>query len=241
MMPAAQLSWPLHHVAVSTLSRLRNDPEKYRRYYLNAISMLAFIGMPLSALLTVMGEDVILLLLGPQWHEAARIFSVFGIGISIMMIWYTHGWLHVSLGRADRWFIWTVVNSVATVGAFLIGLPFGPLGVTISYTVSLYVLIGPCLWYAGKPINLKMLSILSATWRYFLSALGAGIACWVVMYSFPLTSEILVRQNIFIRLLSSIILCLAVYLMLVIGVFQNKKVISEIISIVREMSPGRTR
>lgn len=238
MMPASQLSWPLHHVAVSTLSRLRNDPEKYRRYYLNAVSILAFIGMPVSAILTVTGKDVILLLLGPQWPKAAEIFSVFGLGIGIMVLWYTHGWLHVSLGRPDRWFLWTVVNSVVTIVSFLIGLPFGPLGVAIAYTASLYVLIGPCLWYAGRPINLRLSSVVLATWKCFLSALGAGLLCWFVIYSFDLTSNIFLRLNIFVRLFSSFMLCISVYLILIVALYQNTKPISQFISAFRDMVPG---
>jgi len=41
-LPANQLTSPVTSVAVAVLSRLCNDPEKYRRYYLNVLSMLAF-------------------------------------------------------------------------------------------------------------------------------------------------------------------------------------------------------
>ncbi len=33
-----QFTAPLHSVAVPALSKLRNEPEKYRRYYLNELS-----------------------------------------------------------------------------------------------------------------------------------------------------------------------------------------------------------
>src|SRR5207245_2234195 len=81
VLPANQLSAPLTTVAVSTLSRLTGDPIQYRRYYLSALSLLAFVGMGLGADLTLVGKDLVLLLLGPQWEESGRIFTFFGPGI----------------------------------------------------------------------------------------------------------------------------------------------------------------
>jgi PST family polysaccharide transporter len=236
--PVTQVSMPLTNVAVSTLSRLCNEPEKYRRYYLKALSMLALIGMPMSAFLTVMSHDVILLLLGPQWTKAAEIFSIFGFGIGIQILYSTHGWLHISLGRTDRWFRWGIIASIITIISFLIGLPFGPLGVAIAYTAVFHILMGPGLWYAGKQINLKLYSVFSAIWKYYLSAVGSGLLCWFILYSFSSTSNIFVELNIFIRLSSSFILCVSIYLILIIALYQNTKPISQFISLLREMTPS---
>ncbi|PYR76116.1 MAG: lipopolysaccharide biosynthesis protein, partial [Acidobacteria bacterium] len=77
VLPVNQLSSPLTPVAVSSLSRLAGDPVQYRRYYLRALSILAFVGMGLATVLTLIGRDVILLLLGPRWTESGRIFTFF--------------------------------------------------------------------------------------------------------------------------------------------------------------------
>ncbi|NIT60108.1 MAG: oligosaccharide flippase family protein [Aliifodinibius sp.] len=237
VMPANQLIHPVTRVAIAALSRLCNDPERYRRYYLNAISMIAFIGMPMSAMLILIADDLTLLLLGPQWNKAGQILAVFGAGLGTMLIYTTHGWLHLSLGRADRWFRWGIIAFVVTTLSLIVGLAFGLLGVTIAYTVSFYVLIGPGLWYAGKPINLKLFHLLSAIWRYYLSALSAGLLCWFIFYSLALTSEIFIGLNIFLRILVSFILCLSMYLSLIVAVHQSIKPISQFISVLREMVP----
>jgi len=236
--PVTQLTMPLTNVAVSTLSRLYDEPEKYRRYYLKALSMLAFIGMPMSGFLTFMSHDVILLLLGPQWTNAAEIFSIFGFGIGIQILYSTHGWLHVSLGRTDRWFRWGIFASIITIVSFLIGLPFGPLGIAIAYTAVFHILIGPGLWYAGKQINLKLHSVFSAIWKYYLSAVGSGLLCWYILYSLSPTSNIFAELNIIIRLSSSFILCVSLYLILIIALHQNTKPISQFIRLLRDMTPA---
>lgn len=241
VMPVNQLSYPLTNVAIATLSRLRDDPEKYARYYLKAISMLAFIGMGLSAILTIIGKDFIFLLLGPQWNKAGEIFSVFGPGIGILLIYGTHGWLHLSLGRADRWFRWGIIECIITVLFFIIGLPFGGFGVAFAYTICYYVLTCPGLWYASRPINLKLPSIFSAVWKYYISALAAGLLCWFFLHSYGITSNIFIQLNIFNRILVSVIVCIAFYILFILALFRNIKTISQFISVLHEMAPNILR
>ncbi|MCD6356668.1 MAG: lipopolysaccharide biosynthesis protein, partial [Anaerolineaceae bacterium] len=238
VMPVNQLTYPLTSVAVATLSRLCNEPERYRTYYLKAVSMIAFVGMGLSMILTLIGNDFILLLLGPQWTKAGRIFTVFGPGIGIMLVYGTHGWLHLSLGRPDRWFRWGIFALIITALLFVIGLPFGPLGVAVAYTVSFYVLIGPGLWYAGSPIELKVSAILSVTWKYFLAALISGLLSWYILYNFEFTSNAFSNSSLLLRLFISSALCTSIYLLFVIVIYQNTKPISQFISILGDVLPN---
>ncbi len=125
VLPLNQLSAPLTNVAVSAMSRLRHDPEQRARHFLRALSTLAFVGMGLGAALTLVGRDVILLLLGPGWEESGRIFTLFGPGIGIMLLYCTNGWIHLSIGRADRWFMGTLVELAVTTGLFLLRASLG--------------------------------------------------------------------------------------------------------------------
>lgn len=238
VMPLNQLSSPLSNVAVAALSRLRDDPEKYRSYYLKALSMLALIGMPLSAILTLIGKDFILLLLGPQWDKAGVIFTVFGPFIGILLVYSTHGWLHLSLGKADRWFRWGIIEMTTSVLAFMIGLPFGAVGVAIAYGLSFYVLLCPGLLYAGKPINIRLFSLLSALWKYYVCALAAGLFCWFLLYSYESTSVIFLGLNTFAKILVSLTLCMSLYLLLIFSFFQGIQPILQLISILRDMKPS---
>jgi O-antigen/teichoic acid export membrane protein len=180
-LPVNQLSAPLTSVALASLGRLRADPVRFQRYYLKTISVLAFVGMGLGATLTLTGKDVLRILLGPQWDEAGRIFTYFGPGIGIMLVYNTIGWLHLSLGRANRWFRWGIVEMVVTCLMFVIALPFGPRGLAVAWVCSFCLLIGPGLSYAGRPIRISFLSVLSATWRYTLSAIVPGLVCWSLL------------------------------------------------------------
>jgi len=234
MLPT-QIITPLYSVAISTFSRLSDDSEKYRHSYLEVLSLLAFIGMPLSAALTLISHDVILLLLGPKWIKAGEIFFAFGISVGVSILYITHGWLHLSLGTPDRWFRWSIIEFVVTALCFIIGLQFGALGVAAAFSVSFYILIGPALWYAGKPIHLKFSSIVSTIWKYFMSALIAGLLCWFILYSYGSSSSIFVMFNILTRIVISVILCISIYLVLIVALHQSIKPISQFLSILREI------
>ena len=236
--PAQQLTVPLTGVAVATLSRINKEIDKYRQYYLNAISMIAFIGFPLSAILTLTGSDIILLLLGPQWDKAGEIFSVFGLGIGIQLLYGTNAWLHISLDKTDKWLRWTLFASIFIIIAYIAGLPFGVVGVASSYVIAIYILVLPSIKYAGKPINLKLSSVLSVTSTYYFAALISGIICWYLLNYIGTVQSIYSQLNIFIRIISASILCLTIYLILVISYYRSVQPINKFFSILKEMLPS---
>ena len=125
---ASQLVASTSVVAVSALSRVTGDDAKYRRYLLGSIAVMAFLGMAISGNLTLIGTDLIRLLLGPGWGTAGKIFTYFAPGIGIMIVYGTHGWIHLSIGRADRWFRWGIVEWTVTIGLFIASLHWGPSG-----------------------------------------------------------------------------------------------------------------
>ena len=178
---ATQLVAATSNVAVSALSRVRDDRPQYIRYVLGAVGVMSFLGMGLAGDLTLMGKDLIRLLVGPSWGPAGVIFTYFAPGVGAMIVYYIHGWIHVSIGRADRWFLWSVVEWVVTFGLFLACLPYGPQGIAIAWCVSYWVLIIPAMWYAGKPIGLGVGPVVDAIWRYVAASLGATITAFLVL------------------------------------------------------------
>ncbi len=205
MLPSQVIN-PLYSVAISTFSKLVNDPEQYRKDYLKMISLMAFVGMPLSAALTLVSKDVILFLLGPQWDKAGRIFLAFAPSIGLIMIYITHGWLHLSLGTPERWFRWSIVEFGVTIACFLAGMPFGAIGVAVAFTVSFYILLFPALWYAGKPVELKTSAIFFTLWRYYGASLMAGMSCWAILSYVEWVSYFVKGSYILVRIGSTTVL-----------------------------------
>jgi hypothetical protein len=123
--------------------------------------------------------------LGHKWDTAGQIFTFFGPGIGIMLIYATHGLIHLSIGRADRWFRWVIVEFSVTASLFLIGLRWGPVGVAAAWSASFWILTLPAFWYAGRPIQFGVKPIVSTIWRYVVASLIAGGASALVIREVP--------------------------------------------------------
>lgn len=231
-----QITVPVANVAVATLSKLRNEPENFLKYYIKIISIIAFIAMPLSSIFTLTGRDLILLLLGNQWTIAGYVFVIISPSIGIMLLYRTNPWLHYSIGRADRSLKWSIAGTTVTIILFSIGVPFGVLGVAVAYSASYYVLIIPGLLYAGRPIQLKLMHILSAIWRYYTAALLSGLLCFYI-YSFTFISELFIELNIIMRLLVTSFFCMSFYLIMVIILYQGFSPILQFLNVLRDMIP----
>jgi len=232
VVPIETVALPVQSVAVTTLSKLVNEPDNFRRYYLNALSILAFVGMPLSAFLAVASKDLVELLLGRQWAASAAVFSILGISIGIHILYVTQGWLHISLGRTDRWVRWGLVATPIFILSYVAGLRWGITGVAIFRTASFLILFLPSLWYAGKPINLKISLILSEIWRYAFCALISGVLC--ALFIIPS----LAAFNIWLRISASFSSYLIAYLALVIIIYRSTEPIKRHLSLLKLLLPA---
>jgi PST family polysaccharide transporter len=134
LLPIGQVNAPVSAVALPGLSRLQNEPERFRRYYFKAIGLLAFIGMPAVAFLVVEARPVVLLALGEGWLPAIPIFRALGAAAFIGTLNVAAGWVYVALGRTKRQLKWGVIAVPLQVLSFVVGLRWGAQGVAWAYS-----------------------------------------------------------------------------------------------------------
>jgi len=157
MLPINQVRGPLNTVAIPALSRLQEDPVRFKKYYMKLISAVAFITMPLMVFLAVCSENVINLILGKQWLEAVPIFRILAIAGFIQPVASTRGVVLLSLKQSGRYLKSGTFSSAILVSAFILGLPWGAIGIATAYAISNYIILLPILWYCFKftPIELR--------------------------------------------------------------------------------------
>jgi polysaccharide transporter, PST family len=236
---ASQLTAPLSNVALAALSRLNQDPARFKRRLANSLGIVAFVGMAVGADLTLVGKALVRLVLGPQWSEAARIFQLFGPGIGIMLLYSTIGWIHLSIGKPGRWLRWTLLESAATALLFVLALPWGPAGIAVAWSVSYWVLSIPAFWYAGRPIGFGVSSLIGAVWRYAAGSLVAGLGTAAIIRGTrfggtPPSANAALWASIIISAVF-----VALYLGLVILLHWGCAPLRQFASLVREAAPSR--
>jgi polysaccharide transporter, PST family len=215
--PLGVVTMPLHVVAVSSLSKLRSDPEQLRKSWATALSSLAFFAMPMFSILAVTGQDFVVLLLGSKWLYAGAIVSVLALRGPAHVVERSMGWLHVAADRSDRWLRWGLVGCGAQLAALACGLPFGALGIATAYVISTYVLFVPAIAYAGQPLGIGAKDVVRTIGPQMAAALAAAALGFLLRY------RLLADVSMWTRIALLLPACLAAYAMVAVGLFRVTK------------------
>src|SRR5262249_25493950 len=156
------LTEPVHNIAVSGLSKLRRDVDELRRAWHKALSTLSFFSSGAFAVLAVTAQGFVGILLGQKWAPSGPLLCFFGLRGLPHSIERTLGWIHVAIGRADRWMRWGWFSTACQLIALTAGLPFGVIGVTTAYAIVMFGLCVPAVVYAGRPIGISRKDVLQS-------------------------------------------------------------------------------
>src|ERR1700730_18006411 len=121
----------IHIVGSAALSKLQSNHAALSRKYEAALSTFAFFMMPAAVILSITAQDLVVIVLGDQWRPTGMLLAILALRGIFLAIEGSHGWLHLSLGRPDRWKNWGVITAFVQVVAVMCGLPFGIKGVAI--------------------------------------------------------------------------------------------------------------
>jgi len=136
MFPLQHINAPLSRVMLPVLSRLRDEPERFRGSFLTTARAILLISSPAIAVVGASSEQLIPFLLGPRWSDAAPIFLWLSLTGLIQPLSNMTGWLFITSGRGRALMHWGLVSSILTVAAFGVGVFWGPVGVAMAYFVS---------------------------------------------------------------------------------------------------------
>jgi PST family polysaccharide transporter len=229
------LAEPLHNVAVSGLSKLREDVDELRRSWAGALSSISFFSAAVFAVLAVTGQDFVVILLGQKWAPAGPLLCVFAVRGIPQTVERTLGWLHVAAGRPDRWMRWGLFSAVCQLAALIVGLPFGLMGVATAYTIVMFGLFVPAVAYSGRPIGIGVKDVLSAVGPETVAGLSTVTFGFVVQQAFLADFSQLARFSI------SVPICLAIYLTVAVGIFRVTGPLQLAFSLLRDFGPMWSR
>jgi O-antigen/teichoic acid export membrane protein len=194
--PVEQFMSPLESVFVPMLSRLQTQPERYRRVVLQAYEVIAVVSFLCSGLLFALAHPLTVVVLGPKWEKAAAIFAGFtfvGLYIPVASV---AGWLLSSQGRGRHFLILSSISSALTIVFFLVGLPFGPVGVATSNSAFCLLIALPLGYYiAGRegPVTTRDL------WSRFFKHMPLwGVVCGTTWLTRTLVSNLAPAEQLLI-------------------------------------------
>jgi O-antigen/teichoic acid export membrane protein len=155
--PTDNLNSAIGEVAFAALSRVQNDPQRLRRYFLAGYSLVVAMTLPITIACALFSEDVVLAMLGPKWTAAARIFRLLAPTILVFAIANPLGWLLNSMGLVARGLKIALVFAPFMFAGYIIALPYGAAGIALAFSVVTTVWLIPFVIWAlhGTPISVS--------------------------------------------------------------------------------------
>lgn len=231
--PLQQFLSPFHAVVVPTLSRVQNDPERYRRVFLQLLQVIALLALPLAGFVLAAAEPIVLVFLGEKWAAAVPIFAGFSIVAIYAPLANASTWLFTSQGRGQEVLSSSLATSFVSLVSIVAGLPFGPVGVALSFSLSgLFIRLPILFHFAGRSGPVRTCDL----WRCFLVNVPFGLLIFVLAFA---ARRLLSPQSAFVQLSVLVPLCATVAVLFVLVSPSHRRIATAAISRFRATVVGR--
>ncbi|MDZ4755842.1 MAG: lipopolysaccharide biosynthesis protein [Phycisphaerae bacterium] len=202
MMPLSQIIAPFTRVAVPLLSRVQDQPERFRRAYYRMCALVALVSTPLIAFLMVGARDIVLIVLGQEFADAAVLFQILAIASWGMPIAATATWVAIATGQTKELFWRNLIRVLGFVAAFLVGVQWGAAGVAWGYVIMTHVMRLPMTWWTLRDTPVSLLGVTKATVPARVIGVVAAATMAVPAYLLPLPQPwISLAATLFVGLL----------------------------------------
>jgi O-antigen/teichoic acid export membrane protein len=222
-LPTDNLNSTAFLVAFPSLSRIQNDPARVRSFFLKGYSLFLAVAIPISVSCALFAEDIILVFLGPKWHEAASLFRLLVPTIIVFALINPLGWLMLATGYAARSLRISFLLAPVVIVGYVLGLPYGPQGVAVGFSVAMVLLAAPVIIWSKHGTLITWGDIMRAIAPSFLSsAVAAAVALGIGGFTNRFEPS-------FLRLVVESGVELAIYLVMLLFVMNQKPIYLELL------------
>lgn len=173
--PTENLNSSIGGLAFSALSRVQEDASRLKSYFLKGYSLILTLTLPITVVCAIFADDLILVLLGPKWKEAAAILRLLAPTILIFALINPFSWLLFSIGKVGRSLKIALVIAPLVITGYIIGLPHGPKGVALAYSVAMTLWVIPHIAWCVRGTVMSFWDVLQTLSRPLLSAALAAV------------------------------------------------------------------
>ena len=154
--PFNRIVTPLQDVLLPAFSRLQDGPRAIGLAWLRVNRVLAAVSMPAMLGLVVVAPDFVPLVLGSKWHAAVPIIQLLGWVGLLQALQGLNTAALIASDRAGKLFVVTALIVVISLGALLIGLPWGVKGVATAYAVANTIVFPAYTWYLSRDLAVSL-------------------------------------------------------------------------------------
>lgn len=160
-------------VAFSALSRLQDDPVRFRSYFLKGYALVLAVTLPVTIACGVLAEDIVLVALGAKWLQVAPLLRILAPTILVFSLINPLSWLMMSNNLAGRSLRIALVIAPLVIVAYVVGLPYGASGVAFAFSTVMVLLAVPVAMWGIHGTVVSFRDLVDAASRPFLSGIAA--------------------------------------------------------------------
>jgi PST family polysaccharide transporter len=178
-LPTNNLNSAFAGVAFSGLSRVQDEPKRFKSYFLKGYSLVLALTIPITIGSALFAHDLIFVLLGAKWHEVVDIFRLLTPTILIFALINPLAWLTFSLGMIGRNLKVVLVLAPLVIGGYVMGLHYGPKGVALGFSAVMTLWAIPHIAWCVHGTVISLRDILVTASR----PLGSGIVAAALAFA----------------------------------------------------------
>lgn len=179
-LPASRVSAILNQIVFPSLSKVKREGGSVGPYLLKGMSGVSLLSFPVMWGLSSIAPELVQVLLGEKWTEAVLPLALLCLIMPLRVLSpILHSGLH-SVGRADVSFRITCITAATMCSAFLVGVQFGLLGLSLAW-----VLIFPVVFMFNmlRSSKLLQLTIRDIALVLFKPALASGLMYGIIAFA----------------------------------------------------------
>jgi PST family polysaccharide transporter len=211
--PTENLNAAVGGIAFSALSRVQDDPPRFKNYFLKGYSLTLALTLPATIAVALFAKDIILVLLGPKWKDSTVIFQLLAPTIVIFALINPLSWLLMSLGLVRRSLNIAFVLAPLLIAGYVVGLPFGPRGVALGYSAVLTLWVIPHIAWCVRDTVISVRDILVAVSRPLISGVVAAASAFGLQFAYSQMISPLPRLLLGITILFGVYAAMLLYAM----------------------------
>ena len=177
LLPILYIHMPLFRLIVPMLSQTRDSPARYRRIFMMAFQGSLLLAVPGVVLIAAATRLVVSIAMGPQWLDSSPIFAWLALACLAQLAVGPLTMIFISQSRSRDAVHSSIATSLVNVGAFLIGIHWGAVGVAMAYALCEVLRAPVMLWYATRTGPVSFADALGGT----LPVVAAGIGCYFLV------------------------------------------------------------
>jgi O-antigen/teichoic acid export membrane protein len=138
------------------MAQVQGDSERLRNALLKSLSVVALLTLPTTAFCVLFADELVDLLLGPQWGAAVAPFAILAGALYLRLAWRVCAAVFQALGRPSRITAIHVLRAAALIVCIWLVQPYGLVAISAAVVAVMALVLALMFFVVARDIDLAL-------------------------------------------------------------------------------------